>query len=336
MPQEVRKQKQGTIEYSANNRETESLGRGVVYRELMIRLTGQPTLTTANNTTAKTKRGDEWAVIRNLRLVANGTDVIKSLSGDDLWWLNYFMLSRPRITTAIGDGSANPSFDSVLILPLWMPGVIKPLDTALDARELSSLELEIDWGDHTSINGDATGWTTEPKVEIWSLASFNVQGPFSQWRVFTIEKEITADNPQFEIELPVGKLYRGFMIETTDADQDQADILKNFKLVSGSTVFADVSAEDDVLQQAEDIRRGTVPHYDAAANAYDDLRRSDNSQREGWYVYDHVTDGRLTEGVDTLGFSEFKIEGDVAVGGGTTKIRVIPWQVIPLRGGANG
>jgi len=333
MSQQVRRRKEGSVSYSANNQESEDLGRGVVYRELALRLTGQPTIAATKNTTAKTKRGDEWSVIRRIRLMSNGTDVIKSISGDRLWWLNYFMMGRPKVTPAIGDGStANPSFDSVLVLPLWMPGGVKPIDTALDSRELSSLEVEIEWGDETSINGDATGWTTEPKVEIFTLESFNVSGPFSQWRVFEIEKEITADNPEFEIELPVGKMYRGFLIETTDGGQDQGDILNNFKMVSGSTVFADVHAQDDVLQQWERIRGNTHPAYDDGAGAINDLRRSDNSQAEGLYYYDHVTDGYMTESIDTLGFSEFKLSCDVSVGTGTTKITVVPLQIIPIRG----
>jgi hypothetical protein len=127
-------------------------------------------------------------------------------------------------------------------------------------------------------------------------------------------------------------MYRGFLMEFTDGGQDQPDILNNFKMVSGSTVFADVHAQDDVLPQWEDIRKGTVPSYDDADNAYDDLRRSDDSRLEGWYFYDHVTDGFLTEGIDTLGFSEFKLSLDVSKGAGTTKVTVVPLQVIPLRG----
>jgi len=338
MTQEVRRRKEGTIDYSANNQEDENLGRGVVYREIALRLTGQLTVAGADNTSANTNNGDEWAVVKRIRLLANGTDVIKDISGNDLWWLDYFLYGTPpKVTPTLGDGStANPSFDSVLVLPLWMPNAVKPIDTALDARELSSLEVEIQWGDHTSINGSATGFTTTPRVELFSLTSFNVSGPFSQWRLFPIEKEITANNPQFEVELPVGKMYRGFMIRATDGGQDQSDIVNNLKLVSGSTVFADVSVQDDVLPQWENLVKGTSPHWNDNAGSFDDLRRSDDSQLEGVYFYEHVTDGFLTEAIDTLGFSEFKLEMNVSVGAGTTKLNITPLQVIPIRGGNNG
>lgn len=341
MAQSVRNRKQGTtVDYSANNKVTVGLARGMVYRELYLRLQGAITCTPTNNTLAKTKRGDEWAVLRKIELIANGTDVLRSFDANFLWWLNYFMYSvAPKVEPTIGDAAtANPAFDSVLIVPLWMPKAVRPIDTALDSRELSSLELAITWGDYTSINGSATAWTTEPTVEIYSLESFNISGPFSQWRIFTIEKEITATNTRFQVQLPVGKMYRGFILNTIDTLIDQGDILNNFKLVSGTSVFTDIHAQDDVLQQIGLLRNSIQRHInaDVAGSVYEGLRRSDESDLAGWYFYDHVTDGRLTEAIDTLGFSEFTIEADVTVGSGTTKLFVYPLEIVPIRGGANG
>jgi hypothetical protein len=47
---------------------------------------------------------------------------------------------------------------------------------------------------------------------------------------------------------------------------------------------------------------------------------------------DLVTDGYLSDAIDTLGFSEFYLELDVAVGAGTTKIDILPIQITPVRG----
>ena len=339
MPQRLRKRKQHTHEYSANNRVTESLSRGMIYRELYVRLQGAATATTGNNTKANTMAGDEWGAVKKIEVIANGTDVIKSIDGNALWWLNYFMYrNRPKITTAIGNGTANPAFDSVLILPLWMVDGVNPMDTALDSRNMSSLEIAVTWGTFTDINSAATAWTTEPTLEIYSSEVFGVAdgAAFANWRVFQIEKEITSNNPQFQIQLPIGGLYRGFMINTTDAGVDQGDILNNLKLVSGTTVFHDIHAQDDVLPQVEMIRRGLARDYDAGAGAYEAFRRGAPNSVDGWYWVDHVMDGLLTEAIDTLGLSEFTMECDVTVGSGTTKINVYPMQIIPVRGGSNG
>lgn len=337
MAQQVRMRQQGsTIDFSANNKQTVSLARGMIYREIYLRLQGAPTVSAINNTAANTKKGDEWAVVKKIELVANGTDVLKSIDGNALWWLNYFLYGvPPQITVALGDAAtADVPFDSVLILPLWMPRSIRPIDTALDSRNLSSLELAITWGQYTDINGSATAWITEPTVEVYTLESFNVSGPFSQWRVFTIEKEITATNSRFQIQLPVGKMFRGFLINTEDGGADQGDVVNNFKLISGTTVFADLSAGDDVLHQITRLRNGIARFYDDGAGAYDNLRRGDNNSLDGWYLYDHVTDGFMTEAIDTLGFSEFIMELDVTVGAGTTKVLVYPFEIVPVRGGA--
>lgn len=332
MPQQVRMRKQAaSLDFSANNRVSEPLARGFLYRELYLRLTGQLTVSIANNTAAKTLRGDEWALIRKVELIANGTDVIKSIDGNALWWLNFFKYgAAPKTTALLADGAtANPAFDSVLILPIWMPRSVKPLDTALDSSKLSSLEIVITFGDHTSINASATGFTTTPRVDVSSLESFNPGGNLttSSWRNFTIEKEITASNSRFQVQLPVGKMFRSFMINTTDAGVDQGDIMTNLKLISGTTVFADLSCGDDVLHQVSRLRTGTLQSVS---------RRGTPNDNAGWYHLDLVTDGFLTEAIDTLGFSEFLLEADVTVGGGSTKMVIYPDEIVPVRGNVNG
>lgn len=331
MPQEVRRRKQRTIQYEANNKVPATMSRGMVYREVYLRLTGTLTLLASKNLQASILQGDEWAVVKRIDLVANNTDVLRSFSGNQLWWLNYFLYGvPPEITPAMGAEGANPAFDSTLIIPLWMPRSFRSLDTALDARELSDLKLEVTWGDYEDICADATGFTVEPDLEIHSLESFNVKGPFSQWRIYAIEKEITANNAQFQVQLPVGPMYRGFLINTTDAGKDDGDVINNFKMKSGSTIYADIP--EDVLDHIDRLRASVVRFWDDGGGVYDPLRRgSTYNDLDGWYFYDHVTDGFLTECIDTLGFSEFELELDVTVGGGTTKLFVLPLQVIPVR-----
>lgn len=325
MAQQVRKRFQKTVRFSSNNKQTEQLSRGMIYRELAVRLQHAPTLTIANNTAAKLKRGGEWAVVKRIDIVANNTDVIRSISGSELWWLNTFLFgSAPQESIALA--SDNPACDSILRIPFWQPRSIRPIDTALDARELSDLKIDVTWGTYTDVNGDATAWTTEPTLEVSSIESFGVRGPFSQWRFFGIEKEITATNPSFQVDLPVGPMYRGFMIVTIDADDMQSDILNNFKWISGTTVFADMKEKNlrEEYIARNGIDRGIVRTGDFDGDNFD-----------GVYMYDHVTDGYLSEAIDTLGFSEIKLELDVTVGSGTTKVIIYPQQIIPVRGKNN-
>lgn len=338
MGQDVRMRKQVTVNFTANSTVNESLGRGMVYRELYLRLRGAPTLLAANNTQAKTKKGDEWGVVKLIRIIANNTEVIQQFTGNQLWWLNYFMFGcRPVVQPTIGDGAtANPAFDSCLILPFWQFRSVRPMDTALDARRLSDLKVEIQWGTYTDINGDASAWTTEPYVDVHSLECSNIQGNFATSKIYPLEKTISATSSNFQIDLPVGHLYRGFVFNTEDgADTDAGSILNNMKIVSGTTIFSDVP--NVLMQQIHGWQRSNIDNpFDAGAGAsgvYDECRRGTTyNKRAGWRFYDHVTDGRLSEAIDTAGFSEFKLELDVTVGAGTTKIIVIPLTIIPVRG----
>lgn len=336
MPQQIRKRFQQTVDYVTNKKTNEDLARGYVYRELYLRLRGAPTLTNANNSRANTARGDEWGVVKRIDIIANNTDVIKSISGTALWALNYFMYQTiPPITPTLADETtANPAFDSTLILPFWMPNSVRPIDTALDARRLSDLKIEVTWGTFTDVNSAASAWTTQPSLDVHSLESFGVSGGFSQWRVYEIEETITASTPRFQIKLPVGNMYRGFLINTTDGGADANDILNNFKWKSNTNVYSDQPAK--VLQQSNWIRTGLPREQGGeASDIYQSMQRSGDHNIEGWYWYDHVTDGLLSESIDSVGFSQLELELDVSVGAGETKIYVYPMEIVPIRGDAN-
>ena len=343
MGQQVRRRPQGNVLYQANSKVSIPLSRGMIYRDLYLKFYGTVAITAITNLQANILHGDEWGVIKRIDLIANNTDVLRSISGNQLWWLNYFMYGvPPNITPRIGDEAADPPWESFLVLPLWMPRSLRPMDTALDARELSDLKLEITWGDFNDINANVacTGFDVDPVLEVHSLESFGAKGPFSQWRVYAIEKAIAATAAQFQVHLPVGPMYRGFLMNFTEgagaAIADTGAILNNFKLISGTTVFADIPAS--LLNVCDRLKQSVSRFWDdalagaAGLGAYDFLRRgSAFNSLEGWYFYDHVTDGYLSESIDTLGFSEFEMELDVTAGA-ASRVFILPLQIIPVRG----
>lgn len=333
MSAQVRRRKQVSLPFSTNNKVTDKLSRGMLYRSLMLRLTGAPTLTGANNTLAKTLAGDEWGVVKKIEIIANGSDVVRTYSGLDLWMINYFTSKvPPRVTAALGDGStANVPFNSLLRLPFWSPDTFRPMDTVLDARNMAALEIAVTWGTFTDINADATAWTTTPVLDVWSEECFNVAGKFAVLRHYPIQGTITASNPALRIPLTVGPMYRGFLMQFRDAGVDSSAILNNFKLTAGGVNFVDLPGS--VLRESERLAKGRLNVFSSAAGtpAYEKLMKSAKFVQEGWYWYDHLSDGYLMESIDTLGFTEFNIELDVTVGGGTTDYRIIPYEVNPVR-----
>jgi len=329
MAQQVRFRKQNVVTFAANNKIQKTLARGMVYRELMLELACTPTLAATKNTAALTEAGDEWNVIQKLEIIANGTDVIKSISGRALRWLNViWQHCMPSLSATLGAAGANPICKSTLILPFWQSDTIKPLDTALDSSVLSDLQIAVTWGDHTDINANATAFTTDPTLTVYSQECFGFDQPpvFSNYRFFEINQAFTAADSDKQIQLPVGPVYRAFTLITDDAGTEKAGILNNLKLSSGTTIFADVDAKVANTQWTD---RLGISRWNSGAEALAPI--SSQSSIQGVYHFDLVRDGYLTEGIDTVGFSEFLLRLDLSVVG-TPNVLIIPHQIIPVRG----
>jgi hypothetical protein len=334
MGQGIRNRRQRVVAYSANNQVTEELSRSMLYRELFLTLTAQPTVAGAANTAANTEKGGLWGVIRNLELVLNGADVVFRWDGAALlqhqriWYGNINGSAAGDPTPLLGDGAtANPSLVHTLILPFWLPNAIKPIDTMLDSRDLSNFDVRVTWGDHTDINSAATGFTTAPQLTVSSYESFGLPRgvPLIQWRRNVIQQSITSTTADFRIDLPVNFAYRGFVLNLQEAGVDATaalPILNNLQLKSGTTVFADL--ERRVLFESYRQRMQLQPGYNIGP---------DNDEA-AWVIFDNAVDGRFSESIDTFGFSEFFLNLDVTAGAAST-IRVYPMQfVLPRKVGA--
>lgn len=334
MGQAVRFRKHGTVTFLANQQQYISLSRGTLFREIYLRYKGTPTCTLGNNTAANTKRGDEWGAIKKIELVANGTDVLRSITGEELRMLNFYWYGNPpRITAGIGDGAtANPPFDSVLILPLWTPQIARPFDTILDTRNFTDLRLVITWGDYTDINASATAWTVNPTVEVRVLESAGVNGQFAIRRMQRMVQTVSAANAELKIDLRTGPIFKGFYINTqaTGGATDSKTILNNVKVVSGPTVFFD--SDPQTILQSTRLRRDIPLLYERALNSgtggIGRFGQSTSADADAWYWVDLCPDGYLSEAVDSAGMQEISLLLDVS---GASQIIVIPDEIFPVR-----
>jgi hypothetical protein len=336
MALQTRWRNQGNVTFAASQKVSFPLSRGMIYKQLFLRLTGAITCTNANNTAAKTKRGDEWAVIQRIDIIVNGTDVIRTFSGNELWWWNYLWYgAQPTISVQLGDSTtANPAFDSTLIIPFWTPQSVKPIDTLLDSTIVSSLTMDVTFGTYTDVNADATAFTTTPVLNVSSEECFGVSGPFSLARIFKINQQPAGANTQYQVQLPVTAMYRSLLINTTNsAGTTDASAITNVKLLSGTNVFHDLPAP--VLHSGYRLQRNIQrdsPSYGAAAGLYPPVRRGSTfNSNDYWYILDLVSDGLLSEAIDTVGFSEFILEFNVS---GASQVNILPYQIIPIRAAA--
>jgi len=258
-----------------------------------------------------------------LELVIDGNTTLRSFDGHELRDLTKAMYNTyGERSTVAEDTTGDQSFESYMVIPLWMPKSMRPIDTAVDSAPFNSFEVQVTWGDIADIVGDATAtWVEEPKLKIRSLESFGVRPPGNQWRSYNQRVKISAANDALQIPLKIGEAHRAFHIRTMSGDPQQParDVLNNLKLVSGSEVYFDLE-ESDLVN-------------------IDLIRKDQDAVRTGYYYMDLVTDGMLTETLDTQGFSEIYLEADVNAPN-NAQIDVWPQLFMPVRGedggGGNG
>lgn len=310
--------KQITHTYPGNNQTSiQQLNKSLAYREIYLTLTGQPTLTLGNNTVANTGRGDEWGVLKRIRIIANSSDVLFDMSGDQLWWINRQAFgTKPKITVTLGDGAtANPTFTSTLVIPLWATRAGKPMDAVLDSGGLTDFRMEVTWGTFTDVNTAATAWTANPSLSVGSHENELTPAfyPPLVGRKVAQQQIVAGVSSNFRFNLDVGPLYRGFLINaTTNATPavDTAGLFTNVRLISGSTIFFDL--DEPTLQQAMTLRSGTPFSLEKTITTgvafTTNARINANANEAAWYNLDLVTDGYLSEAINTARFNEFYLE----------------------------
>lgn len=314
----------GTIvPFSANNKQSKELSRGMVWRELYLRLTGQLTLASTDNIPADTAIGDEWSLVQDITIRLNGRDVMKRISGPALRWLDYYLYGYfPRKALGqIGDGATtNPSFDSTLIIPFWMPKSQHPMDFAFDTSKVAKLDIEINWTNYNTVNANATGFTTPPQIACSVYEVANVTGAFARWNIFELSNVVAGATDKYQIKVPVGYLYRSFLVH------DVNEIITNWYLESHPTEWLNLPTQivRDVL--GVDRRSSIVPG--AFANTYY-LAGAPGDDLNHFMYFDSAGHGANVESIDAFGLSEFYLEFDTS-GAGT--INVYPNQLVVPRG----
>jgi hypothetical protein len=333
MSQLYRFSRQGTVQFADSTVQQFPLQRGQVYRSLLLHLTGAATVTAANNVPANLGRMEAWSLLKNIQIQV-GSNVIRYFSGDELAVMNHFFMPggpKPLREATFGDGAtANPAFDRVLEIPFWSPRVARPDATLLDARVLAQLTLQIQWGTWTDINAQATGWTTQPTLEVWQRYVFaapgdnqSLAGPFATWESNPIVTPYPAAVKGAQIQLNVGDVYRGFLMNTEVNGTDTPGILNEFRLQSGSTVYVDVT--ENMLREQFALMSGGDPYGPEGA-----LSVSTKFNPDAWYFYDHCIAGLLSEGIDTLGFASIVLNNDLT-GQANANLHVHPQLIVPVR-----
>lgn len=325
----------GIIPFAASQKVTmQRLDRTMYYRSLNLRLTGSIT-TTGTSTTANLAPGDEWGCVALIELVANGGNVIRSITGEQLVILNYlFQGYIKQINTLVGVAGTY-AFDSTI--PLWMilpNGLGKNIDTTLNATVLSDLFIRITWGSALSINALAsTTISATTQIEVSADNAFfldrTIIPPFSltQMQSYTFQNipQTAAGTQGYQYQIPVGQTYIAMLLNAKNngTTQDNAIALTgNGVIQSGTNQLYNM---DFVTEAAMNNYRRYIPFF-----RFTDFLNNTKNLFAAWRLIIFPKQVNLTESLNLINFQNcnfFVQNADT----NAIDLTVIPLTIFPTK-----
>lgn len=298
----------GAVSFAANEVRTldTPMPRNNIYRRVHLMLTG--TVDTAAGFT--TNADFPFNIIRRVEIVSNGSDTIKSIDGPGLrifQQVNYGTLPDTLVPTVVAAGQ---SYRGHLIIDFAMPRSVRPIDTLLDARKLSALELRITWGAVSNMGTNLSNLSLTCDVYSEEAIALGGDQNFAVYKQLFQERNLPTTTSEFQMLLPVGNVYRGFLVRTSsDANFDTpaGGIINNIILRSGQEVF--FNWRDEQIQ------------------AWNKTLLSLENFQTGYHYFDLTSDGHMTEALNTRGFSSLELILDVA-GAANNNVRVYPQEIV--------
>lgn len=319
----------GSIDFAANQQRTLQLPRNYAYRILSLKL--EANLSWTQTTAGVVMDSAPAQLVRNIMIRANGRDVVKNIDLETLHRLTQIRYGvRPKIVSPANTTAAtNQSLEVHAVIPFEMWRAVKPIDTLLDSSGLATFEFIVDWGVGADVFGGAYGGTVtvnSATLYVSSVESVGVPAgtKFMVNKEYAIESVITAASANHQINLPVGNLYRCFVLKTVSDDVLVNTILTNIQLKSGAEVYKNVAAYHHMMKNRVDYQLENPVSLAAALGGHDYA----NLVRTGYYVLDFVRDGRLTECLDTSRLSSLELVLNVLHPGTTDLVRVYPVELI--------
>ncbi len=320
----------GQLTYTAGATSTLQIPRNYAFRRLSFHLDANVTIA-ASASAGTPKDSCPAQLVSNITIRANGRDVIKSMDLETLHRLTERRHGvRPFINSLpSGYAAVTQAVDAHAFLDFSMWDCIRPIDTLLQSRGLATLEMIVTWGQPDDIMTDAftggTGCSVNSAI-LYVSAEEYVAVPaamnFSVNKEYQIRSVIGAASDNHQIALPVGNMYRSFLIKTHSDGVNVNTILDNIQIKSGTEVFKNIRAVQ--LQMDNRIEFGLqLPKANDTVN-----RLYQEGILAGYYHLEFVRDGRLTEALDARQLSSLELVLDVNAPGTVDVIDVYPVELI--------
>ncbi len=321
----------GTITYVAGQTRTLQLPRNYAYRKLYLSLDAQLDVAAASAGTPKDSCPAQ--LISSIEIRANGRDVIKRIDFETLHRLTQMRYGvRPYIDSLpSGFGVQNDvAVVAHAILDFEMWRAVRPIDTLLDSAGLATLEMIVTFGAGSDVFNDAFDGTVNVDSATLSVSALEAVGvpagtKFMLNKEYQIRSQVNAASTNHQIQIPVGNMFRSFVLKTHSDGVQVNTILDNIQLKAGTEVFKNRTAF--LLQRDNRVELGLdVPEVAGSAGAIDHYYLE--NVLEGYYLLEFVKDGRLTEALDTSRLSSLELSLDVNNPGTVDVIDIYPVELV--------
>ncbi len=320
----------GSLAYTAGGFDTLRLPRNYVYSALKFCLIAD--ITRAGGAAGNAKDSAPAQLVNTLEVVVNGKNTIKRMDLETLHRRNQkYHGVRPFIDAAnlAGFGVLNNDISQVSAqfdfeLPPSGPWA-KGVDCLLDARGMSSLDLNVRWGAALDIMNDAfvapgTVTINSARLHVWTIERVNAPVvPYALWKEYRLLSQTVPGAGILTFDLPVNTTYESVMLKT-HSDGDQVNTIipwgaanqNPIRLYSGSEVYMDLPA-GCVQMDGRLAAQIEMPELTLSAAAINHARQE--FRQEGYYDVPFVHDGLLSEMLDATRLGDLKIDATCAVPG---------------------
>lgn len=293
--------KEGQAAFSAATQARIQLSRNYHVRYLVCKLTVNHTNTSASFLT------DGMAnLINSIQIVGNGNKTIKHVDVKKLVANAVYGNGKAmQSTLETADGAQTSTL--YFTVDFSKRGMVRPNDTIENSSLYTTFDMLIDWASESSLG---TGIVVDSaKIEVNSNQLVGYTRNPGERIAHSVEsqltEEITSSTTEYQINLPVNKIYQRLLIASTRDGNKVNTIINGVKLKSGTTIFAEWSADD---LKADNIDRFGI--------------LADNSV-DGLLMLDLVDRGRNSDALDTRkDFNTLELVLDVTKQTGVNKVTV--------------
>lgn len=256
-------------------------------------------------------------LIQRVELVADGKNTIASVPFVNLTHGNAFRHSRAAVTPPTGVSIANYAVKAAGKLDMATVDGVNPKDTALHTNQFGSLRLRLTFGSAAAcFVGGTVGLGAGSTVDVFvkeavELTTAGQTAPRFVRKMSYLEQDITANNTNLLIPLPVGNQIRAVELRAEDAGEPVDTIINNVKLYSGTDVRFDLDGEH--------VKDTNIEDYGAFASG---------GMPAGFYIADFCADGRLTNAWDLRGIQQAWLSLDVTSQSANSKVYVTPIELV--------